>query len=430
MPRNVKDIPGKFAKGNADIKRNAEYQKSRYSSDNRVFPNFSHTRASEILTTYNDSDYLKIILNGVSSTNDAYFGDLAIAAVESGHSSGNMKDKVAAQETGFDDAVQMSIDTLFELAFQKTIRKLMDNPPELSSDDLTPGDGQTGNTKMTVLTPDEYNTLVGNIEGRGAVVSNFVLNVFKTFNFYIKRSEPWQVGAVDIPASYIIPFCSLQKLADIEAYVNSWYSNNGLARLHMDKFGVKYQPFKESMLEAREIKVHDPDAIAFFNHCPFAIYDGANPQLITYKKFDADGSEDHPYYFKDSPNESKIHAYAKLLHQYNATYNKYGGLLFYGNSAVPTTQNYTNTFIAGKYENSEFLGQSVGGSKNLHKLFFSTYKQTNTLNVSFTGTYLSGDLDSTTWPLAVDLDLKYGKGLDETKTDMIMVRQAISDMFG
>jgi hypothetical protein len=216
---------------------------------------------------------------------------------------------------------------------------------------------------------------------------------------------------------------------DLETLMSEIYSNQGQARVHMDKFGVKYETFKEGMLEPRMITRDNVDYIAFMNHGMLGIYDGANPQAIREYGFNGDGSENHKYYFKDRPDESKIHAFAKLLGSYNATYNKYGGLLYQVDAFVPTTQNYINMFRASRFENTEFVSNSIAAFADIALDFKDVYKQTNTLNVSFTGTYLSADIDISSWPLAWKYDLKYGSGLNETKTDYILLNAIINEMY-
>jgi hypothetical protein len=426
-----RDIPGSKVDKDS-VQRNKSYYSARSKADKtNIFPKFTHTRESENMTTYADEDYYYVILNYAYGTNAAYLADGLIEAVNTGHMTGNMKDLVAAQETGFDNLSTNIICVLFDLAWQKHVRYILDNPPEQNTNNLTVSDGGIANVKVPVYTPDEYNTTIGNMEGRGLVVPNVILEILKAFNWYVKRTEPYNVGSSTIPASYFSPFISYYTPDNLDALIQTCYTNIGQAKLYMDKFGVKYKTFSESDLEPIEKKLFpiDDDLIAYFNHMVPIIYDGANPQAITHYPFSADNSESHRYYFRNDPNDSKIHAYAKLLHAYNATYNKYGGLFYQGATQIPTTQNYVNALYCDKQESTGWKGNSIAGFSPVFSLSHPLYKQTNTLNVSYTGTYLSADIDLTQWPLAIQHDLKYGSGLNETKTDNIFLNQIIKDMF-
>jgi hypothetical protein len=145
--------------------------------------------------------------------------------------------------------------------------------------------------------------------------------------------------------------------------------------------------------------------------------------------FDADASENHRWFFKDTPNESRINAYAKLLHTYNETYNKYGGLL--NSLSVSTTRGDVNALICKKTESSEMLAaEPISGV--WHHWFskhYATYCQTNTLNSSLTGTFQAADVDITEWPYALDHDLYYATGLNELRSDSILLRAIIEDLF-
>jgi hypothetical protein len=308
---------------------------------------------------------------------------------------------------------------------------LLDNPPEQNASNLTVDDGAIGNVKVPIYTPDQYSTFIGNLEGRGLIIPDFIVKIHKLFNWYVKRSSEYFIGATQIPPGYFMPGLPYYITSGLDTVVNTAYTNIGQAKLHMDKYGVKYSKFSESMLDPVEKNLQDVDVIAYLNHRPLKIYDGANPQYLYGEgDFHVDGSEAHRYYFRDNPNESKIHAYAKLLQPYEATYNKYGGA-FCGTGAttVPTTQNYINMFYCDKQEGTGWKGNSIAGFSDIALLFNGVWKQTNTLNVSWTGTYLSADIDTSTWPLAMWENLKYGTGLDETKTDNILINAIISDMF-
>jgi hypothetical protein len=423
-----KTIKGSKYGGNK-VEDNKSYHSNRYKSDFGLMPKFTHTRESENLTTYSDEDYLYITTRYCTGTTAAYLADGCLEAINTGHMTGNMKDVVANQQTGFDNLVTNIMPVLFDLAFQQTIRKVLDNPPEQNTNNLDVSDGAIGNVKVPIYTPDEFNTVVANMEGRNLIIPDVCLKILKLFNWYVKRSDEYFIGTSTIPSSYWMPFIGYYTPDNLDTIINTVYTNLGQAKLHMDKFGVKYSKFSIGMLDSveKDMRKLDDDLIAWFCHAYPEIYDGANPQSLRKYSFSADNSENHRYYFRNSPNDSDIHAYAKLLDEYNATYNQYGGLL--STIVVPTTQGYVDALYCDKAEDTGFKGNSAAGFFHLIRKYYGVYKQTNTFNISTTGTYLAADVDISTWPTAIDFDLKHGSGLNETKTDNILINALIRDMF-
>lgn len=431
MPRDVKDIPGRLTGLSPTSKsfNDKQYQANK----SGWFPRFTRNKTRQLGTTWTDTTYVTLLLNYAVQANLAYYGDLFNMAVEQGHRSGNMKDVDAAQATAAEAIATNSLLVLANLGPMKTLIDLLDNHPENEADDLTVGDGLTGNTAVPIYSLENFDLICKDLENRGALIPKLSAEIFNTMmNWYFHVRKGAMIGAQTFQDMYVVPFTPYYKMSSLEGYISTWMQNQGAAKIHCDKLGIKLVPFKASMLDAKMISdFYDPNMIAYFNHAPFCVYKAGDAvyRIGGYPAFSADGSEARPYYFKDSPNESKIHAYAKLFDGYNLTYNKYGGLFY--NTTAPNTGDYVNAFLARKTESSEFLGTSIRSNNMIP--WFTKYlwmwKNTAVLNMSLTGTYLSADFDITYWPYADDGDLWSGAGLNENRSDSILIAQAIQDTF-
>jgi hypothetical protein len=279
---------------------------------------------------------------------------------------------------------------------------------------------------MALITRSSYATLMQELEG--LIIPNLVIEILKPLNFYIKMSEPWIQGETTIPPRYVVLRTPSLSLASLNSYVETIRSNQGEAKMHMDKFGIKYSTWDQSLLEARELTINDIDAIAYFQHAYLMINNTTgSPQYYKPQSIDLgqDGGEDYKYYFADNPNESVINVLAKLFHTREATYNKYGGTFVNyedpgGNSDMCVQCKYT--------ESTEFLANTVLNNFDILSQFRAFWEQTDTLNVSLTGTGISND-DYPTWLTALLKDLKYGSGLDENRSDAVLESFARSVMF-
>lgn len=382
------------------------------------FPNFKHSRYSEKMTTYDDIDYIFILFNRASSaTEAAYIANGCEEAVTIGRQTGNMKEEVAAQKTAYKQIIDDWMQIIFELAAQEAIIDLMENPPR--SDSATSlGDGNTGNTNIALFTKSSRATMLQELEG--LVMPNVVMEIFRPLNFYWKLLDPWILGETTIPARYILPRMPTNALTTINTLISSVYSNQGEAKMHMDKFKIKYKTWPGiDALKPRELRIADTDSIAYLSHMNLC-YRGIAAAKISPPAygFDADGSENHRYYFKDSPNESVINVLAKLLEPYDATYNQYGGLL--ANAAITTSQNDAG-MSAKLTESSEFLGTTIYNNLDFLLNVKAIWDQTDDINIELTGSDPTNADISGFWPLASQLDLKYAKGMDETRTDNVLL---------
>lgn len=433
--------PG-ISKFSSKQRSNKSYREKRYSEDYGVLPNFVRTRSKRGHGTY-DSD-LFITMPFMTFYIGTYVANACKQAVIQGYQAGNMKDKVDAQETAYTTMVSNWLQVLFNLGPMTTLRDLMDNPPESDAISAT-GDGETGNTNMALYTYLNFNAILSELQGK--IIPNVVIELFKAFNFYIKFGDPYQIGAVEIPGQYYLPFYPKDAYTTLSTVATGAldliYAQQGQAKRHMDKFGIKYSKFDVSLLTPREIDQNHPDAIAWFNHAPLTIagsgvagycpggYDAAGDVVAggifgTGGLFYTGAHSNVAYFFKDNPNESVIHVLAPLLDMYHATNNPYGWM-FNPGTFISTTAKDTG-LKASQVEASEFLGADASEMTFSVTKYLALYTQTNLIDLSYTGTNIA-ETDIAEWPLAATLDLKYGRGLSQNVIDNALLRQLMKWSF-
>jgi hypothetical protein len=262
------------------------------------------------------------------------------------------------------------------------------------------------------------------------LIPNAVLALIQPLNFVILVNDEWIKGGQNIPPSYINPFITTVSETNLQSYRTLIRSNNGTAKLHMDKFGVKYTPFKSNMVtEFKTLRLWDVDALAYLNHSRLNVSTASAyyPTGINYSA-DADTAKTIKFFFKDNPNESVLHYILPMLNcPYNGTHNQYGGLL--ASSELTTTAG--DIAMVAKYtEETEFLASAITSKTNLVSKFLAAYDQTDVLNISLTGTDHGGlNTDQTIWSLGWMYGLKYGTGLSGGQLENVLLQYIISKMF-
>jgi len=185
------------------------------------------------------------------------------------------------------------------------------------------------------------------------------------------------------------------------------------AEKYMNFFGLGLEPFSASILDYSEKNSFDDDLIAWFGHGHFAIYDGAAQQQIrpaaSYTSADRSTAK---YWFRNggSPNDSILHILMPTaMLPYDAN-NPYGGLF---TLVAPTTQGYASVFKCDEAEDTELICASTLGAGYISYFYMydALYRQTNTLNLSITGTYLADDNDMALNLKMIQEDCKYYNGI-------------------
>jgi hypothetical protein len=210
----------------------------------------------------------------------------------------------------------------------------MTNPPRSDTvSDLD--DGVKANVNIAIFEEDARNTLISELESLASCLPKFVLDLWKMFAHYFKMKNSWYRGALALPGQYLIPFVPKSALTTIQAAKETIYTNSGLARLHMDKFGIQHVKFSREMLHFEEHDlskgVWDAYTLGYFAEAmiPFTGDGAPLGEGVLYPAYPlhADGSENHKLYFFDGGKPDDIPLYSVLWAMYdqNGTYNPYGG---------------------------------------------------------------------------------------------------------
>jgi hypothetical protein len=316
---------------------------------------------------------------------------------------GNLKDIDDTEAASFETVCEEWMDVLLNLGPQQNILDLMDNPKrDDNAIDLADGDADT---VVPLFTEDSRNTLIGELEGMP--IPKICVELYNHLKFYFKTRAPWTKGGISHPGQYLIPIMPATALTTVQANKEAIYSNGGLARLHMDKFGIPHQPFKAEMLEGEMHDISngiwDPCAIGFFAEWVLPLTDDSDPgdgttSLTPSYPLHQDGSEGHKLYFPSGgkPDDIPLYSVLPLISTYNATYNPYGGLL---TSKWSSTVN-DMVMRASKAQSTIFTAcnivttESWGGAL-LHQ--FQAQASAANFTISYTGDYLTQDFDRTYW---------------------------------
>jgi hypothetical protein len=432
MVRKQRYVPkGNSEKATASISNNKKfrdpvYHKERVKNDNsNLFPRFRHSRTSEIITSFSDTQYINMMthyLEHADADSKTGFKNLLIAMYKEGRTSGNMKDVVSAEETAFSVAGLNAFMVLFELIGQGVVNEFLANPAQSDTN------GASSNAPAC-FTYTSYVHLISTLENKGVCVPNVIIKMLKELCFVIKFQDSYNVGAKSLPPRYFYPWTPDMTLAEMEAFTTEWAANNALARLHMDKFGISYSEFKSEMVfSVPEISPSDVKAMAYFNHMPYKIRgDGATYTLWPVVDM-SDGTNWNtiPLYFKDSPGEAPLRALAPLFHGYHADNNQYGGIL--SGRMTAATQNYISV-MSSSYDNTSTWTCGDWGD-DFPLFFLASYKMTNVYNVSITGTYRTADTDLTMWLWASMNGFLYATGLGKTAWEDILKTYCIQACYG
>lgn len=340
------------------------------------------------------------------------FEALNIAMYKEGKTSGNMKDVVSAEETAFGAVCRDAFMVCFNEAYRRIILELLANSAESDTDEIA-------DNRPPVITYTSMNLELQNMQEKNLVIPDHISKMIKDLTFLIKIQESYSVGSLILPPRYLVPFSPFMDFANVQSYNSDWAQNNALAKLHMDKFGIKYHKFSDSDIpEAPEVSTSSSKAIAYFNHMPLVVRDAANDQPI-YPYASIAGTATWTgilYYFKENPDEDPLHILLPILvNAYHVDNNPYGGMLSF--RYCTDTQNHV-CIVSSSYTNTSTWTSAL--EYEIVFYFLATYKQTNTFNVSLTGTYRTADSDYSGWLWAIMNGCAYGTGLTKTSIENIL----------
>lgn len=431
MPRTR--TPRKGGKMQEFDKQDAYLKERTKKSLGRFMRTFEYSKQSEIVSTYDDEDYLVIYGLTPNTAGGNFLADAVTRAYELGASVNNLKEEVAGQKTAFEDTCGDVSVILLNLIAQGIIKKLMANPPRSdATSDF--GTGLTTTVSVACFEESTYADILTLLKDQE--LPDCIVQVVKLFSFYFKTHNAWNAGENHLPDRYFMWFAPLLSAADMKTIINDLRGNQAKTKMHAQKFGLKLTTFSEGMLNAEECPVFSTKAATLFSVLPLVFRNTGDTADKVYKPtypFDADVSESRKIWFKDDPNEEPLNAFLKLLHPNEGTYNKYGGLfgdgelLPSGSDMIGVRADYT--------EGTEFLGTTLTQQIDIILLLYATYCNDTNVALEFQGTevanaIIKSGVTQITWPLANMLDMKYATGLDEIMSDAILVNYLRKQMFG
>ena len=406
------------------------YKKRAAESGGGIFPRGLHSRTSQIITSFTDEHYLHIVLRSLddgTANSLTAFKNAMTACVDQGHRSGNMKDVATGEETAFQNLCGASFCLMMDMALQLQIKEMLAYPAESDTNALAVN-------RPVVITTSSFDKVTNELEQRGAVIPNAVIALVKEFNFYFKIQEPYVKGVVNLPGSYLIPFAPSKILTELEVYKTAIMANQLLAVNYMNKFGVKFSSFNRSMIEgAQEFTLNSPRALQYFGHTQLHYYDAAAivPLVPTGDIEAADGVATRKYWFVKDPNEDLFHALVPFLYGYVVTDNQYGGI--FDEYTCDASDNRIGVPSCEKTNSTTWNNQMIYDPEEVQiaMLWYGAWTQTNTFNVSLTGTSLAAETDIINWPLAFINNAKYATLIhsDEMK-DGVLIGYLDKHMFG
>lgn len=428
MPRKVIASERSGAK-NREAKIEGWVKERQTASIGRHMRTFARTKKKELITTYDDVDYLTFLQNIRGSDECAYFADACLLAYERGQRVGNMKDEVAAQKEALDLTCDYGLELLLDLSAQWPLANLMAN--HYKQDTIS----------VAGVSITDYNeaTMTAILQRMDKLELPVVLKrVLNDVNFIVKWTEPWQdVNNNDIPGSYVCIRTPYAASSTNEALVTNLWAEQGELKNHCKKFGIKLEKFSPDWLKPRIINRDHPDWLAFTQLTAVNLRNGADAADLTKLPayhFAAANPEYKRWWFYNDPNESPINYLAPLFQPYDNPDNLYGGACVY-----PHVLSTADTFVSS-FKFTDATAQPSDMPKlferiDLAKEFLAIWENAGDLNFEITGTDITNtdiDLNSNaqiSWFKSVDLDISYGTGIDLTAKDDTFISYLIELMF-
>jgi hypothetical protein len=400
MPRkDGSDFPGKGTGFDRKAVIQSENRKFRKDQVGRILPTFRRTAQFRYDMDNEDSaNYLAICAKYMSG---AYIADLALAAVKRYHRIGHYDEVVAAQETAFDTYISNYVAAIGNVTPMFMLHDYLSNPPEDESNDTAFGDGTQLNTKVALYSRDTIITELQAAERAGLVRIPAIDEVIRKFYFVVEDLPQQKVGSTFSPGCNYMHGIPWDKLSDWQTVLSTCKTNVGKMKKYCNMFGIPLVPFKISDFEKPYTVFkgwNDPFLDIYLQQMSVVVRDGSPADRTIDNATYRYNTEYWKMLFKDNPNEAvEAHIMSKLMAGYDATYNLWGSG---GNYFCGTAQDDTNFCRISQDESSQGAANgfnpsavSLDSHTQILAAFDAMYEQTNTLNISITGTYLSGDND-------------------------------------
>ena len=434
--QNKTDTPGRLSPQKYD---ESSYQKqSRASEANKFMRGFSRTKKKCWMTAY-DSGYYAIQHQQylyVANTAGALitcFSNAWDKIWEYGHSKGNMKDLVAAQETALGLIAGNMLQICFGLMVQLETRSYL---PVFTESDAG-----------RYWTQTSFDNFVNQLEG--IPMPTFVANFIKSWNFIIKLADAYELHSVKVPPSYVLPFRNPDVLASDEARLLIVKANLAQGIAQAEKFGIPMTKFSTAMIESRVISDEDPDARAFFNHVQYMFYAGEQVTLSPDGRLGSQSTSDdvalnattdytnRKFFFPDNGPDSIIDAFAPLLGTYADDENLMGGWFVQGDNAAANSNvnidqcaHYATTFTQGTKASMDwYLLMLLATWKGI--AITDATPPSFVLNINTdVGASVVGIGSELNWQYALYHDLYYGTGITQSQSDDFLISNLVRLTYG
>lgn len=341
MAYKYESVPGKKGGTTSGISKGKAYDDKLYkeTKGSLNFKSYADDRRRAYCNDWDEVSFLWIggrwFQTGHGLGAHTYFENMLGAVNESYQVVGNLKEQVDAQLTSFKTLSSNLLQILADMSSQLTIRQYLENP---TLTDAQTGDFTGVSPTMALWTTDTLNTMISILEDEQVPVPNFIpaiLNLTTKLSF--KLQDPYILRKNQIPGSFFIPYGSPHAYATLrDTYWRNASDgvdgNQGKAKLHMDKFGIKHTPFKRSMIEpSPAIAIGDPLGIAYFTQYPLK-YAAGSASYTEIQQSTADLSTaaasftNRRYVWRGDKPTCELYPIVNLLFgAYDATYNIYGG---------------------------------------------------------------------------------------------------------
>lgn len=335
------------------ISANELYNASLLNDKGDLFFTFEGEKKRARITTYNDIDYLTLHYNVPDLSTVTGSDNLLDAMIDEGHVTGHMKEVVAAEKTAFKAYYQALFKALFSISQYWNMMGLLDAPTE--SDDWT-FSAETGPGFNTL---ESSRNIISTLINRKFIIPVGLRTLIKLFNVRVKEQASYVYRKVSLPGKYFLPFSTYVDVAAIQTLLGTAYTNKGLAKIHMDKYGVLYDTFDpKDYMVPRTISVESPEALELMQSYPLKYY--TNAATVKYPFGNLTYATNHSgfkYYFMERP-QTPWFAVSRMLQPYtDADHNKYGGWV--AANVSKTSAAYANVGMIA-YNGTAFAGGLLG----------------------------------------------------------------------
>ena len=384
-PRVGLDSPYKKTDGDRVTRRDAYYKDSKSKATGKFMKTFSRSKLSQLIQTWDDTDYLTIINQvfvftdctggSVTSANTAHAAVLAMLDVawELFYTNANLKDLEAAEELAWKKYFAMSLQICMDFQIMYNLRCML---PAYTEADGTSG----GTTQISYFSQESFDVFLASMKDIPIPKGVYeIVDIFATW--IIKLSEEYEKYTLRVPAAHIQPFNTLYDLEDYQKMRDTVMKPQmGNAITHAKKFGMKMGTWRDP-IKPRFVDLTSNEAIGLFNHARF-LYDDKNDDKIV---VNADGGfmganettnyTGVEYLFKDDPNENVLHLFAHWFGLYNATHNQYGGVIV----CVPpgNTEYHINLLIVAEHGTAVAASLLGGTTANNILPLYKAYDDSN-----------------------------------------------------